>query len=163
MSFKIIILHLLKAVGVFAFFRKWTRGVPRILCYHGGSRGDEHLFNPKLFCPPGMLESRLKWLQKNGFVPASLNDLVEPHTSQSLHGTPIIITLDDDWHSSFTDLLPVLARHGHQPTLYLATKVFIAGVPVLDVCLRYMLWKSSLETVTLRDVSSALDGTYQLG
>lgn len=162
MNVKTVVLYLAKWAGVFAIFRRWTRDRPRILCYHGGSLEDEHLFNPKLFCPPGLLESRLQWLESKGFVPSSLNELVSPEADLPRHGTPVIVTLDDGWYSSATDLLPLLARYGYQPTLYLATQVFVKGIPVFDVCLRYLLWKSTLEAVTLRDFSPLLDGSYQL-
>jgi len=161
-SAKNLLLQTLKHLGVFALCRALTRRRPRILCYHGGSIGDESEFNAKLFYPRGLLEQRLLWLQRKGFVPAGLDDL-DPASVRAASGTPVVITLDDGWYSSATDLLPVLAQHGHRPVLYLATNVFMQGTPVLDVSIRYILWKSALATVVLMDLDENLDGAYDLG
>jgi peptidoglycan/xylan/chitin deacetylase (PgdA/CDA1 family) len=159
MNLKLSLLSLAKNVGIFALFRRLTKSVPRILCYHGGSLGDEHLFNGKLFCEKGLLEQRLRWLERNGFVPSTLDELLQAKTARPL-GIPVIVTLDDGWYSSATDLLPVLASHNHRPVLYLATKVFAGGGPVIDVCLRYILWKSPLKSVRLSGFSAEVDGDY---
>jgi len=161
-NLKNIVLHLAKGMGLFALSRLLTRGIPRILCYHGGSLGDEHLFNPKLFCRPGLLDQRLHWLARKGFVPSSLDSLLEHNSATLRDGTPVIVTLDDGWHSSSTDLLPVLACHGYRPVLYLATKVFASGAPVIDVCLRYIVWKSPLASVTLHGLHPEINGLYRL-
>lgn len=162
MKAKTIVLHLAKGMGLFALFRTLTRGTPRILCYHASSLGDEHLFNPKLFCRPGLLAQRLQWLKHKGFVPSSLDALLRAKTGRSAAGIPLIITLDDGWHSTATDLLPVLARYGHEPVLYLATKVFASGCPVIDVCIRYIVWKSPLQSARLQGLHAELDGVYAL-
>lgn len=159
---KLFVLHLAKGLGIFALFRILTRTYPRILCYHGGSLGDEHHFNAKLFCRPGLLEQRLQWLERKGFTPSSLDRLSRAPADRAHVGIPLVVTLDDGWYSSYTDLLPVLARHGHEPVLYLATKVFAQGGPVVDVCLNYICWKSSLTSVQLAGYSPALDGAYAL-
>ena len=163
MNAKALILYLVRAGGLFALCRMLTRSAPRILCYHGGSLGDEHLFNSKLFSRPGLLGQRLHWLKRKGFVPSTLDALVEPDDGHAREGIPLIVTLDDGWHSSAIDLLPVLASHGYQPTLYLATKVFASGGPVVDVCLRYIVWKSPLMQASLCGFDAVLDGSYVLG
>lgn len=160
---KTVALHLLKTLGVFALSRRLTRSMPRILCYHGGSLGDEHLFNPKLFCRPGLLAQRLQWLQHHGFVPASLSAVLHTHPgAPARQGIALLVTLDDGWYSSATELLPLLARYRHRPVLYLATKVFAHNTPVLDVCLRYLLWKTRCTSVQLEGFDPALDGHYAL-
>lgn len=155
-------LHLAKALGLFALFRTITRNNPRLLCYHGGSVGDEHEFNPKLFCRPGLLEQRLRWLKRQGFAGGNLGTLLQAKPTKPSQGIPVIVTLDDGWYSTGTDLLPVLARYGYQPVLYLATKVFASGGPVIDVCLRYILWKTPLKKCDLRGFHPEVDGNYEL-
>ena len=160
-AMKNLLLHTLKHMGVFALCRAATRRRPRILCYHGGSIGDECHFNSKLFYPSGLLEERLLWLKEKGFVPTGLDELNKVD-GRTVPGIPVVITLDDGWYSSATQLLPTLARHGHRPVLYLATKVFMQGTPVLDVSIRYILWKSSLNTVSLNGFGETLDRSYDL-
>lgn len=159
MSIKTVLLEIAKGLGVFALCRTISKNKPRILCYHAGSLGDEHLFNAKLFCRRGLLEQRLQWLERKGFVSRTLDDLFQPHSGG---GIPVTVTLDDGWYSSATDLLPLLARYRYQPVLYLATKVFAQGGPVVDVSLRYILWKSPLKAAQLSGFSPALDGDHAL-
>lgn len=162
MNVKTVVLHLAKVMGLFALSRALTRDTTRILCYHAGSLGDEHLFNPKLFCRPGLLEQRLQWLKCKGFVTSSLDALLQARKNRAASAIPLVITLDDGWYSTSSDLLPVLARYGHQPVLYLATKAFTSGCAVIDVCIRYIVWKSPLPSVQLQGFHAQLDGAYAL-
>lgn len=160
MNVKFAVLRLARALGLFAVSRALTRRHVRILCYHGGAIGDEYLFNGKLFCRPALLRQRLDWLKAKGFVPASLDHAASGAATRD--GIPVAITLDDGWYSSEACLLPVLAEYGHSPVLYLHTEICETGAPVAGVALRYILWKSALETVNLQGFSDGLDGTYKL-
>ena len=109
-----------RPVGLFALARHLTRHRVRILCFHGGSLGDEHRFNPLLFCTGEHLARRLAWMDAHGFSWVSL-----PAATDMLKGTaprprlPVVLTFDDGWYSTYSALLPVLARHGVPSTLYL--------------------------------------------
>lgn len=155
-------LHIAKSVGLFALLRRLTRDQARILCYHGGNVGDEHRYNPKLFCTPEQLRQRLEWLRAKGFIPATLDEAADwqPGTRA---GIPVAVTLDDGWYSSYRDLLPVLAEHGHRPSLYLHTEVVETGAPVIAVSLRYILWKAGARNATLAGFGDGIDGDWQLG
>jgi peptidoglycan/xylan/chitin deacetylase (PgdA/CDA1 family) len=160
-NLKIVALHALKGLGAFWLARRLTRSRPRIVCYHGGSLGDECDFNPKLFCTAELLERRVRWLTANGFVPQTLDEMLAG-APVAAGATPIVMTLDDGWYSTHQCLLPVLAKHHFKPTLYLATKVFQSGLPVVDVCLRYIVWKSGAELINLQGLHATLDGRYDL-
>lgn len=159
MSLKLTALRAARALGVFALFRRLTRRRARILCYHGGALGDEHRYNGKLFGRSEMLRQRLDWLRAKGFVPASL-DQVADGAAPAGGGIPVAITLDDGWYSSHAGLLPLLADYGHRPVLYLHTEICETDAPVAGVALRYLIWKSSLETVQLEGFGPGLDGRY---
>lgn len=154
-------LQLSKFLGLFALLRHLSRDQPRILCYHGGSMGDESRYNPKLFCTAAQLRQRLDWLRAKGFVPATLDEVAAGQPSARA-GIPVAITLDDGWYSSYRDLLPVLAEHGHRPVLYLHTEAVETGTPVILVCLRYILWKADAPAVTLGSFNAEMDGKWQL-
>jgi peptidoglycan/xylan/chitin deacetylase (PgdA/CDA1 family) len=154
-------LHVAKFVGVFALLRLATRKQARILCYHGGSVGDEALYNPKLFCTSAQLCERLEWLHAKGFVPATLDQAASAQPATGA-GIPVAITLDDGWYSSYRDLLPVMAEHGHRPALYLHTEVYETGTPVIAVSLRYILWKVGAREVVLDGFNDEMDGKWQL-
>lgn len=162
MKGKIAFLNMAKLVGAFAVCRWLTRNSTRILCYHGGSLGDEYVFNGKLFCPPGLLDQRLGWLAANGFIPSTLADLADRANDHSHAGIPVVVTLDDGWYSSAKDLLPVLAQQGYRPVLYLHTAAFVSGAPLTSVASRYILWKSRLKNVTLNGFTDGIDGNYHL-
>lgn len=141
--------------------RRLTRNQARILCYHGGSVGDECDYNPKLFCTSGQLRERLDWLHAKGFVPASLEEAARAQPGAHA-GIPLAITLDDGWYSSYRDLLPVMAEYGHRPVLYLHTEVYESGAPVIPVSLRYILWKAGARDVDLAGFSKEMNGAWQL-
>jgi len=162
MNTKRLVLHAMKMSGLFALGRMLTRDAYRILCYHGGSIGDEHLYNPKLFCTTGQLAQRLEWLQRKGFVPCSLDDVARHAAEPRRKGIPVALTLDDGWYSSGALLIPVMQQYQHTPVVYLASKVYTEGTPVIDVTIRYAIWKAKRETVRLSGFGPQLDGEYDL-
>lgn len=161
MSIKQTVLRAARMAGVFALMRAVTRKYPRILCYHGGNLGDERLYNPKLFCTPEQLRQRLEWLRDKGFVPVTLDQVVD-RAAAPVRGIPVAVTLDDGWYSSWHDLLPLLAEYGHRPALYLHTEAYEAGAPIVAVSLRYLLWKAGPKAVLVQGIDPALDGPCNL-
>jgi peptidoglycan/xylan/chitin deacetylase (PgdA/CDA1 family) len=161
MSIKQTVLRMARMAGVFALMRVLTRKYPRILCYHGGNLGDERLYNPKLFCTPGQLRERLEWLRDKGFVPVTLDQVVDG-AALPARGIPVAVTLDDGWYSSWHDLLPLLADYGHRPALYLHTEAYQAGAPIVAVALRYLLWKAGTKAVAVQGIDPSVDGPYDL-
>jgi peptidoglycan/xylan/chitin deacetylase (PgdA/CDA1 family) len=152
MSFKKTALVAAKAAGLFALMRS-------ILCYHGGSLGDERDYNPKLFCSPQQLRQRLDWLRRHGFVPATLDETLEPDGGR---GIRVAVTLDDGWYSSWHDLLPLLAEYGYRPVLYLHSDTYEHGAPVAGVALRYLVWKAPRRALQLSGLAPDLDGGHDL-
>lgn len=161
MSIKQTVLRVARSAGLFALMRAATRKYPRILCYHGGNLGDERLYNPKLFCTPGQLRARLEWLRAKGFVPATLDQVVDA-AARPTGGIAVALTLDDGWYSSWHDLLPLMAEFGHRPALYLHTEAYQAGAPIVAVSLRYLLWKAGPKAVLVRGIDPAVDGPCDL-
>jgi peptidoglycan/xylan/chitin deacetylase (PgdA/CDA1 family) len=161
MSRKQTVLRLARSAGLFALMRVLTRKYPRILCYHGGNLGDERLYNPKLFCAPEQLRERLEWLRSKGFVPVTLDQVVDV-AAPPMRGIPVAVTLDDGWYSSWHDLLPLLADYGYRPALYLHTEAYQAGAPIVAVALRYLLWKAGAKAVVVCDIDPLVDGPCDL-
>lgn len=161
MTIKTLVLQAAKYTGLFALVRAATRKRPRILCYHAGNIGDERHYNPKLFCTEQQLRQRLAWLKRHGFVPASLEQVVQPGGA-GVSGIPVAVTIDDGWYSTYRDLLPALAEYGHQPVLYLHSEAMEAGAPIIPVTLRYLVWKSGPRQAALAGFGAGLDGNYDL-
>lgn len=162
-ALKLALLHAAKATGLLALCRAATAQTPKILCYHGGSLGDEHLFNGKLFMRSETFSARVNWLHSKGFRPTALGELVDAlQGRQKLPGRSIVLTFDDGWYSTAACLLPHLQRFGYDSTLYLATQVFEEQCPVLDVAVNYLLWRTRLQEVRLSGLSPPLEGTWDL-
>lgn len=158
---KIAALRLARSLGMFALARRLTASRLRILCYHGGRIGDEHRYNPKLFCSAETFRARLDWLQQAGFRIVSLDQAVATSPSRR---APLetVITFDDGWYSTGSTLLPLLAERGLPSTLYLCTQHFLEGWPVLSVCTRYILWKSARTPLRVEGFGASVDGEYDL-
>lgn len=152
MSIKTIALQVMRAIGLFAGVRWMTRHRLRILCYHAGCDGDQDHFNPKLFCRSEHIERRLTWLRQAGFTPMSLDDAVAAlRGHRPLPALPVVLTVDDGWASSRRDIIDVALSRGYPITLYVATEVLMAQVPVVDVTVRYVLWKAKVLSATVPD------------
>jgi peptidoglycan/xylan/chitin deacetylase (PgdA/CDA1 family) len=108
-------------------------------------------------------ETRVRWLKQHGFKSIDLDELVDSLSKPSRpFSKTVIFTFDDGWFSTGDSLLPHLWRNQYKSTLYLATRVFGAGTPVLDVTVNYLMWKSTQAEVLLEGFSPALDGTWGL-
>lgn len=160
---KIIILFCARALGLFKISRFLTRSDLRILCYHGGVIGDEDGFNPKLFCSAATLNTRMKWMKARGFQFITLDDGVEQQMGATAKA-PLrtVVTFDDGWYSTFSELLPVLSKLEIPSTLYLSTKNFLEGGPILNVTVRYIIWKAGQRSTAMQDWGTEVDGKYNL-
>lgn len=163
MTAKTLFLHTARALGLFALARWRTRHHIRILCYHAGCVGDQSRFNPKLFCTRTQFVERLTWLQRAGFTPTSLTQAVQAVQSGQTAGVlPVVITIDDGWHSSRADIIEPALAQGFPVTLYVATEVLLARIPVVDVTVRYLVWRAGPKPVVVQGVAGLPGGSYRL-
>jgi len=147
---------------MFALARWLTASHLRILCYHGGRIDDENGYNPKLFCSAELFRTRLEWLEQNGFRIISLNEAVAT-SSTRYKRLETVITFDDGWYSTYRTLLPLLAERHWPSTLYLCTQHFLEGWPILNVTIRYILWKSGRPSIHIEGFGPSIDGIHDLG
>lgn len=163
MRLKIAILFAARALGVFALSRHLTHSRLRILCYHGGVIGDESEYNPKLFCSTETFRDRVLRLKRLGFDFVSLDDAISQHNAcEGRLPLRATLTFDDGWYSTTSGLLPVLAKMQIPSTLYLSTKNFLEGWPILSVTVRYIIWKAGERSIMVEGMGSQLDGNYNL-
>lgn len=163
-ALKLGVLAVIRALGGFAVSRWLTSRQLRILCYHGGSVGDERFYNPKLFCTADHVLGRLDWLKRKSFLPMSLSDAVQGLKQGGFPGKrPVVITVDDGWYSSKAAILAPCLENGFPVTLYVATQVVERGIPVLDVSVNYMLWRLGRRQVeVLPGLTPLAAGLYDL-
>ncbi len=119
-----------------------AEGRLQVMCYHGFSFVDEHLFRPKLFMTPGLFEKRLEWLRKNRYAVLSLDEAVQRLRTRSVGRREIAITIDDGFHSVYALAAPLLRAYGMKATVYVATYYVAHRNPVFRLAIQYMAWKS---------------------
>lgn len=72
-----------------------------------------------LFIPPDVFDRQLQWLSDNGYCTVDLDRMM-----QIFHGTdvpackPVVLTFDDGWESSYTNVLPLLQKHAMKGVFY---------------------------------------------
>lgn len=160
---KLVILLGARTLGLFALSRYLTRSRLRVLCYHGGAIGDESGYNPKLFCKADRLRGRMEWMRRRGFRFVRLDDAVtQQDSTDAKPSLRTVVTFDDGWYSTASELLPVLSEMKIPSTLYLSTLNFLEGWPILNVAVRYTIWKSCKQSATIQGWGSGVDGEYDL-
>ena len=143
------LLLLLRAAGVFRLTRLLMRRRLLILAYHGVSLFDEAGFNPNLFITPDTLQQRLRYLKQQGYTVMPLSAALEALDRQQLPANTVVITFDDGWYSTGAKAAPLLAELSMPFTLYVTSYYVEKNQPVLNVVMRYIFYKSSLEQVDL--------------
>ena len=142
---KLIFLWLARTLGVFALCHYLYRFHVRVLCYHGFAYLDEHRFRPKLFMRPDTFAARLNYLARSQYRIVSLADaLANPQRERQL-----VLTMDDGW-SGTTELVgQMLQQHQFPLMLYVTSYYADKQIPVLNVAVSYLLWKSRQNSLTL--------------
>lgn len=120
---------------------KWRSSRLLILCYHGVSIDDEHLWDPELYMPVELLRKRFLMLAELGANVISLQQGVESLYAGDLPERSVVITFDDGSHDFYRRALPLLKEFGYPATVYLTTYYSEFNRPVFDVMCSYLLWK----------------------
>lgn len=158
---KQIILYVLKYSGVFWLIKKRSRRALRILCYHGISLDDEHEFRHKLFMDEKLFTHRMERLVRLGYPLLSLEDAVRGLASGTLPGNAVVVTFDDGWTGTFTKAVPILQKLNIPMTVYVTTYYADRKIPVLNMLVQYIFWKSSHDRIDFAKLGLA--GIYDLG
>ena len=152
MSVKNMILRAAKAGGLFDLAGRWTRDSFGILCYHGFSFKDEHLFRPSLFQTPDLFRHRMRWLKRAGYRTLSLDEAAQRLREGKLGRKEVVITIDDGFHSVAALAAPILSELGFTATIYVTTYYVRYNNPIFRIALQYCFWKTPLDCVGLRDL-----------
>ena len=139
---KILVLYGAKYIGLFWLAKKLTANGLRILCYHGFSFNDEHLFRPKLFMTKHTLAQRLQKIEKMGFSVIGLSDAVKQFQAGKPSANSLVITVDDGWQGVVDVAEPLFKKHDFKWTLYLTTYYAEKQTQVMNVALQYLCWKT---------------------
>lgn len=142
-EFKFLTLRFAETLGAPALFMrsKWRSNRLLILCYHGVSVDDEHLWNPDLYMPVELLRERFLMLAELRANVISLDRGVESLYAGTLPERSVVITFDDGNYDFYYRALPLLKEFAFPATVYLTTYYSAFNRPVFDVMCSYLLWK----------------------
>lgn len=161
-SMKLLMYFISRSLGLFSLALRLTHKYPRILCYHAGVVHDECGYNGLLFVSKSVFLKRITWLENNGFKFVSFDRLFDSRINAHSGKPLIVLTFDDGWFSTGSELLPILEMKQIPSVLYLSTKQFRDGYPIIAVALGYLLWMSSKGLTFIEKVDREIDGEYDL-
>ena len=136
-------LRTLRATGVFsAADRLRRRDTLLILCYHGISIRDEHEWECGLYLTPEQFRDRLRWLREADANVLPLGEALERLEKRSLPPRSVALTFDDGFYDFYRHAVPLLAEFGYPCTVYLTTFYCDYRLPIFNLAINYILWKS---------------------
>ena len=133
----------LKACGVFGRMRDshWRTQRLLILCYHGLSIDEEHLWRPATYIAPQLFQQRLEVLAQHRYQVLQLNEAVERLYSRTLPPRSVVITFDDGTYDFYEHAFPRLKQFGFPATVYQTTYYCDYDRPIFHLVCSYLLWK----------------------
>lgn len=138
-----------KGLGLFALARRLTAGQLRILCYHGLSIDDEHLYMPGLFMRPDTVRSRLRILMRDGYPVLPLDRACEALREGTLPACAVVITYDDGFYGNFLHGAPLHREVPLPATIYVTTYYVVHQAPIFRHAIQYMFYKTAKEEVCI--------------
>lgn len=160
---KLGLLHAARAGGLFRLARRATRDRLRIVCFHGGTLGDEHRFWPWVFMSPATFERRLRCLAKYRVRVVGLEEGWTRLRAGRVAEAETVLTFDDGWRTTAEQLIPLAERRGWPVTLYVTSATVASASDAWSVAVAFLLWKSEREAVEFVGLGRTIDGAYLLG
>jgi peptidoglycan/xylan/chitin deacetylase (PgdA/CDA1 family) len=150
---KLAVLGSMRATGVMRVVSStgWRRQKLLILCYHGISMLDEHLWDPALFVPADLFEQRLRALRDGGFNVLPLGEAVERLNRNDLPAKAVVLTFDDGLADFYYKAFPLLGAYKMPATVYLSTYYCYNNLPVFGVMTQYLMWRARLSDFRVQD------------
>jgi len=121
----------------------WRRNRLLILCYHGFSMADEHLWRPSLYIQPDTFRRRVALLRAAGYRVLPLGRALDLLETGDLPPRSVAITVDDGSKNFIEAGYPVIRGLQVPVTAYVSTYYVFDRRPVFDVCASYLLWRGS--------------------
>lgn len=123
---------------------KWVRRDRQsllILCYHGVSGDDEHVWDSRLYIHKEAFRRRLQTLSDFGYRVLPLSEAFQRLRQDALTGPTAVLTFDDGWHDFYSVAWPILQEFGFPATVYQTSYYAQYNRPVFDTTCRYLLWR----------------------
>jgi peptidoglycan/xylan/chitin deacetylase (PgdA/CDA1 family) len=130
----------------------WRRKRLLILCYHGVSLEDEHVWNPNLYVSRSLLCDRLSMLRRTGCAILPLTEAISRLHDGTLPPRSVALTFDDGTYDFYRQAFPMLREFNYPATLYLTTAYCEYNRPVFDLMCGYLMWKGRDRILTMPGV-----------
>ncbi|HME09840.1 MAG TPA: polysaccharide deacetylase family protein [Bryobacteraceae bacterium] len=140
-----------KAGGLFrrSMASTWRNERLLILCYHGISLEDEHLWNPGLYIDRATFRARMQMLRDSRSNILPLDEALVRLERGTLPPRSVALTFDDGSHDMCALAVPILREFQFPATVYLTTYYCRHQLPVFDTICSYLIWKSRGKTLLL--------------
>jgi len=160
---KLAALYFLKSTGVFELVANssWRQKRLLILCYHGISLEDEHLWRPALYMEPQKLKQHFELLKATRCSVLPLGEALHRLQSGTLPPRSVALTFDDGTYDFYAQATPLLLQYGYPATVYLTTYYTAFELPVYNLIYSYMLWKRGGEVIA-NGAEIGIDGPLDL-
>jgi peptidoglycan/xylan/chitin deacetylase (PgdA/CDA1 family) len=137
------VLRLQRSSGMFRLVAdsKWRRNRLLILCYHGISRLDEHLWRPNLYMRSEIFQERLEILERGRYNVLALREALQRLEAGQLPPRSLVITFDDGGYDFYAAAFPVIRRFGVPVTVYQTTYYGERPFPIFNLAFSYLLWQ----------------------
>jgi peptidoglycan/xylan/chitin deacetylase (PgdA/CDA1 family) len=119
---------------------EWRRRRLLMLCYHGVSVRDEHLFNPELYVSVERLRARFSALRDMGASVIPLGEGLSRLEAGTLPPCSVVVTFDDGASNFVSQAVPLLREFAFPATVYVATHYVMHQLPVWNMAARYLAW-----------------------
>ena len=119
----------------------WRRERLLILCYHGISLEDEHLWRPGLYMTAELLATRLETLRAMRCSVLPLGEALTRLRRGDLPPRSVAITFDDGTYDFYKQAYPLLKKHDFPATVYQTTYYTDHEIPVFNLTCSYLLWQ----------------------
>lgn len=140
---KLATLDLMRRAGLFdrVANSRWRRERLLILCYHGVSLEDEHLWRPALYIQQDRLRRRLETLRAMRCSVVTLGEALTRLRQGNLPPRSVAITFDDGTYDFYKQAYPLLKQYDFPVTVYQTTYYTEHELPVFNLMCSYLLWK----------------------
>ena len=140
---KLAAIQAIKTIGGFERLAnsRWRQKRLLILCYHGISLEDEHLWRPTLYVSADMLENRLRAIKAMECSVLPLGEALNLLRTGDLPPRSVVITFDDGTYDFYKQAWPRLQRYNFPATVYQTTYYSDREMPIFNLICSYMLWK----------------------
>ena len=144
-------LALLKGCGALNWVRdsRWRDHRLLILCFHGISIEEEHLWRPATYIHPSLFRQRLELLSRGGYKVLRLGEAIERLYRGDLPSRSAVITFDDGTYDFLEHAFPALKQYGFPATVYQTTYYCDYDRPVFHLISSYILWKRRGEVLNV--------------